>query len=108
MTEESLSIAVRVIRGYRGTDADVALRDGFEQLLAMGAASYVAASNAKKGDGSPFPVPYGLPFLESRLGDIGQLDSAMQERIHRVRGEHDLFNEQVSQVRTFHDRSCMR
>lgn len=105
LTEASLELTRTILLGYKGSALDAEFQETLSKLFDLGLPQYIALSNSRKGKGSPYPVPYELPFLEAHLQDLGVFDPRTQERVLRMRAEFHLFNEQVKQVQVFHDRS---
>ena len=105
MTSTTAALVNPILLGFRGDARDTEFQETFSKLLAVSEEQYFALQNRRKGQGSPYPVRYGTPFLESQLQNVGLFPPATQERILRVRSEFHLFNEQVDQARMFHDRT---
>jgi len=107
MNQSALDLIRPVILKYRGDAGDQAYLEATKALLAKGDAAFIAIHNATPINPGKalYPVPYAAQVLTGHLGELGRLPESTRAPLLRIARELELYNEQVAQVRTAHDRT---
>jgi len=100
---ELLEWILPLLESYRGPNPSKQIVELMRRQLALSDAKLAEIAQAQKvgPEGGLEVNKYRLPYIDSRVGDLGLFDEESRASILDVRSNIDLFNEQVDEARFY-------
>lgn len=92
-----------LLEDYRGPNANRQIAEVMRNQLALTDTELAAIAQRQKADpeGGVAVKKYRLPYIDSRVADLGLFDEEPRALIMDIRSNVDLFNEQVDEARFY-------
>jgi len=100
---ELLEWLLPLLEDYRGPNPSKQIAEAMRRQLTWSDAELAKIAQAQRADpqGGLAVKKYRLPYIDSRVGDLGLFDEESRALILDVRSNIDLFNEQVDEARFY-------